>query len=132
MRATPEEVAAFRPGVYQHWKGPYYRALFLGQDSTNRELEGLKWAADWCERHAGDATLDQTGVERKTLLRVATKLRMELEISASSEEPMVAYVSLNTGPHSGNICFRELWQWNEAVYPNAKPPSFPRFHWIKP
>ena len=35
-------------------------------------------AARWCERHAGDATLDRTGVERKTLLR-ASKLIAELE-----------------------------------------------------
>lgn len=30
------EAQMFRPGVYRHWKGPLYRALFLAQDSTNR------------------------------------------------------------------------------------------------
>ena len=37
MKATREQVEAFRPGVYRHWKGALYRALFLGQDSTNRD-----------------------------------------------------------------------------------------------
>lgn len=26
----------FKPGLYRHWKGGLYRALFLAQDSTNR------------------------------------------------------------------------------------------------
>jgi len=30
----------FRPGVYMHWKGSKYRALFLAQDSTNRADSG--------------------------------------------------------------------------------------------
>jgi hypothetical protein len=33
--ATQAEVDAFKPGVYRHWKGPLYRALFLSQDSNN-------------------------------------------------------------------------------------------------
>lgn len=29
----------FRPGVYQHVKGAYYRALMLGRFSENRDIE---------------------------------------------------------------------------------------------
>ncbi len=36
MKTTQEEIAEFKPGVYRHWKGGMYRALFLAQDSTNR------------------------------------------------------------------------------------------------
>ncbi len=134
MKATPEEVSVFRPGMYVHWKGQRYKALGLGQDSTNRVLEGLKWAADWCNRHSGDATLDQTGVERKTLIRVASKLMDEFNIGApvSSEEPTVAYISLDPGPHQGNLCFRELWQWNERVPMLGGGHLVRRFQWVGP
>lgn len=38
MKATAEEVKAFKPGIYVHYKGPRYHALMLGEDSTNREV----------------------------------------------------------------------------------------------
>ncbi len=37
MKATEQQVKDFKPGLYQHWKGPMYLALGLGQDSTNRD-----------------------------------------------------------------------------------------------
>jgi len=40
---------------------------------TARALAFAEVAA-WCGRHAGDATLDRTGVERKTLLRLEKRL----------------------------------------------------------
>lgn len=36
-RVTKEEVEMFKPGVYVHYKGPQYHALFLVEDSTNRD-----------------------------------------------------------------------------------------------
>lgn len=36
-KATEADVKAFKPGIYVHYKGPRYHALFLGEDSTNRE-----------------------------------------------------------------------------------------------
>ncbi len=137
MKASERQVKDFRPGLYRHWKGPLYRALFLGQDSTNRE-SGLKWAADWCRSHAGDATLDRTGVERKTLLRAADKFQVMVDLagSESTQEPTVCYISLDD-PHKGQVNFRELWQWDEFVTWELKPPSYPnqfapRFDWVGP
>ncbi len=37
QKGRENEVAAFKPGIYRHWKGGLYRALFLAEDSTNRE-----------------------------------------------------------------------------------------------
>ncbi len=42
--------------------------------AAQRAEQREAWA-NWFENHAGDATLDTTGVERKTLLWVAKKLR---------------------------------------------------------
>lgn len=39
MKTTLEEVESFKPGVYRHYKGGLYRALFLGEDCTNREYQ---------------------------------------------------------------------------------------------
>lgn len=36
-----DDPANFRPGIYQHFKGPKYRALFLAEDSTNRSVCGV-------------------------------------------------------------------------------------------
>ena len=32
----------FKPGVYQHYKGGTYRAMFLAHNSTNGQVEGEK------------------------------------------------------------------------------------------
>lgn len=99
--STTQEVADFRPGIYQHWKGHLYRALFLAQDSTNRPSSPPEWS-------------EVPGVR----------------VTESSDEPMVIYISLNE-PHSGNVCARELWQWNELVkWPENK--EWPRFRWMHP
>lgn len=55
----------FKPGIYRHWKGALYRALFLAQDSTNR------------------ITIPTT-----------TKLDGSIA-KGSTEEPMVVYVCLD-------------------------------------
>lgn len=87
----------FKPGIYRHWKGPLYRALFLAQESTNRVIS-----------HRTDAT-------------------------ESTEEPLVVYVSLE----SGNVCVRSLEQWNELVpnpgYDTSKlgRPTVPRFEFVE-
>ncbi len=96
MKTTERMVKDFRPGLYQHWKGHLYRALFLAQDSTNRDEHDEE----------------------------------------SSEEPVVVYVSLSE-PHQGNICVRELWQWEQFITWDLKPPSYPnqfapRFDWVGP
>jgi hypothetical protein len=63
----------FRPGVYRHYKGDLYCALFLVQDSTNRDCGDLAGAQQSSEEpcvvyvalsgeHAGNKcvrTLDQ-------------------------------------------------------------------------
>ncbi len=102
MKATHQEITFFRPGLYQHYKGPFYRALLLGNDSTNRHV----------------------GYDDHS------------PILESSDEPMVCYVALDD-PHKGNVRLRELWQWNEIVQWEGKPPSHPgpkapRFDWVGP
>ncbi len=101
MRATEQQVKDFKSGLYQHWKGPKYRALFLAQNSTNQ------WN--------GDA---YGGGEESRVYEEAT------------EEPMVVYVSLD-GEHAGNVCARELWQWNQGVEWGDLG-VFPRFRWVSP
>lgn len=96
-------VAAFRPGIYRHWKGNLYRALFLAQDSTNRPT-------------------------KKMTLRLDT-------VFESTEAPVVIYVSLDPGDHAGNVCARDLEQWNELVPDvdaDGAPHPVPRFEFVRP
>lgn len=105
-------IEQFRPGVYRHYKGGRYLALFLTEDSNNRKIS--------CDE--AHPNLDVYHPD-------------EAHVGESTQEPEVIYIHLD-GPRAGQRCNRKLKQWCEQVVSLERVPGdrqmVPRFTWESP
>lgn len=140
----------FRPGIYQHWKGPLYRALFLAQDSTNKlslkrrvavkdGVGGVIYSDEVCIAGTCTRPINHEGRHSQFGDPPSPK-NVQFhppDSGASTQEPMVVYVSIE-GEDAGNVCVRSLAQWAELVPNRIQLPSLgllsmvPRFAWVRP